>query len=64
MTTTLIIWIIAIAAILAIILWYLLSSRKKEDKVSPKTPFSAPEDSPSQGTEDYQAEKETKDLPR
>ena len=70
MSTTLVIWIIAIVAILALVLWYFLSSnKKKEGKVSPKAPFSAPEGSSpqetnSQGTEGYQAEGETKDLPR
>lgn len=65
MSTTLVIWIIAVAAILALILWYFFSSNKKKgNEVSPKAPFSAPEDSSSQGTEGYQAEGETKDLPR
>ncbi len=65
MSTTLVIWIIAIVAILALILWYFFSSnKKKEDKVSPKAPFSAPEGSSPQKTEGYQAEGERKDLPR
>ena len=65
MDATLVIWIIAIVVILALILWYFLSSnKKKEDKVSPKAPFSAPEGSSPQETKGYQAEGETKDLPR
>lgn len=65
MSTTLVIWIVAIVAILALILWYFLSSnKKKEGKVSPKAPFSAPEGSSPQETEGYQAKGERKDLPR
>jgi FtsZ-interacting cell division protein ZipA len=63
MSLTLIIWIIAIVAILAIILWYFLSASKKKGKISPKAPFKAPENNPSQGGEDYSSQ-EKENFPR